>query len=188
MQEHKAPDTFIVFNKTDTKKALSVIIGVSVVALVFLLWILFFSEDVEHSYTWVTKLPISNVIFNLLSSILLLLGLREIKHKNFARHMRFMIGTFIMSACFLVGYIIHVYFIGDTKFMGEGIIRPIYFFILISHIILSAFVLPLVLSSFYFALSGKFKIHRKVSKFTFPIWLYVSVTGVLIFTILRMFG
>lgn len=188
MTEHKTPDTFIVFDQIDTKKALSVIVVVSVVALVSLLWILFFSEDVEHSYSWVAKLPISNVIFNSLSSILLVLGLREIKHKNFSRHMKFMIGAFIMSACFLIGYVIHAYFIGDTKFMGEGIIRPIYFFILISHIILSAFVLPLVLSSFYFAFSGKFKTHRKLSKVTFPIWLYVSVTGVLIFTILRVFG
>jgi putative membrane protein len=72
--------------------------------------------------------------------------------------------------------------------MGEGFIRPIYFFILISHIILSVFVVPLVLSSFYFSLSGKFKTHKKVSRWTFPIWLYVSVTGVVVFFMLKIWG
>ncbi|MEM6861929.1 MAG: DUF420 domain-containing protein, partial [Myxococcota bacterium] len=77
---------------------------------------------------------------------------------------------------------------GDTPFRGTGWIRPVYFAVLISHIVLSAVALPLVLTSFFFSLSGRFAKHKKVSRFTFPLWLYVSVTGVLVFFMLRGFG
>lgn len=188
MEDQKVPESIIVFDKVSAKKALAVIISVSVVALLFLVWLIYFNEGSAHSYSWVAKLPAFNAAFNSLSTIFLVLGLREIKQRNFARHMKFMISAFITSALFLVSYILYHHFIGDTKFMGEGIIRPVYFFILITHIVLSAFVVPLVLSSFFFAFSGKFKTHRKVSKFTLPIWLYVSITGVLIFALLKIFG
>tara|TARA_R110002096_G_scaffold170131_12_gene342284 strand:- start:7826 stop:8392 length:567 start_codon:yes stop_codon:yes gene_type:complete len=188
MEDQKVPQSIIVFDNVSAKKALAVIIGVSVVALSFLVWLIYFNEGSDHNYPWVAKLPAFNAAFNSLSTIFLVLGLREIKQRNFARHMKFMISAFITSALFLVSYIVYHHFIGDTKFMGEGFIRPIYFFILITHIVLSAFVVPLVLSSFFFAFSGKFKTHRKVSKFTLPIWLYVSVTGVLIFALLKIFG
>ena len=102
--------------------------------------------------------------------------------------MKFMTAAFIASAMFLTSYVIYHHFQGDTKFMTEGFISYVYFTILITHIALSAFVVPLVLSSFYLALTGKFQKHRKVSKWTFPIWLYVSVTGVVIFFMLKFIG
>jgi len=77
--------------------------------------------------------------------------------------------------------------VGHVPFPGEGTVRTVYFTILISHIILSAFVVPLVLTSYYFAFSGKFNTHRKISKWTLPIWLYVSVTGVVIFFMLNAY-
>jgi len=87
-----------------------------------------------------------------------------------------------------VSYIVYHSVHGDTKFAGLGLVRPLYFFVLISHVGLSAVALPLIFSSFFFSLSGRFPQHKKVSRYTFPIWLYVSVTGVVVFAMLRAYG
>lgn len=96
-------------------------------------------------------------------------------------HMKFNLTAFFTSVLFLISYVVHYSIAGDTHFPGQGVIKYVYFTILTSHIILSVCLVPLVLTSFYLAFSGKFKIHRKVSKFTLPVWLYVSVTGIVIF-------
>ena len=170
------------------RNALAVILGVSVVAILFLVWLIYFKAPATAEVAWVANLSAVNAALNSLSTVFLLLGFREIKARNFAKHMRFMISAFVTSALFLVSYIVYHHFVGDTPFTGQGFIRPVYFFILITHIVLSIFVVPLVLSSFLFAFSGKFSTHRKVSKWTFPIWLYVSVTGVIVFFMLKIFG
>ena len=182
------PEQLKVFENLNPKTAFRIIIGVSLAALLFLIWLIYIKPPSETIADWVYNLPALNASFNTLSTIFLLLGFREIKNRNFSRHMKFMLSAFVTSALFLTTYVVYHHFAGDTKFMGEGFIRPIYFFILISHIILSAFVVPLVLSSFYLAFSGRFEKHRKVSKWTFPIWLYVSVTGVMVFFMLRLLG
>jgi putative membrane protein len=172
----------------DARKALGLILAVSAAALLFLVWLIYFKAPAAAQVAWVSNLSAVNAALNSLSTVFLLLGFREIRARNFAKHMRFMIAAFITSALFLVSYIVYHHFVGDTPFTGQGFIRPVYFFILISHIVLSIFVVPLVLSSFLFAFSGKFSTHRKVSKWTFPIWLYVSVTGVMVFFMLKYFG
>ena len=172
----------------DARKALGLILAVSAAALLFLVWLIYFKAPAATEVAWVTNLSAVNAALNSLSTVFLLLGFREIRARNFAKHMRFMISAFITSALFLVSYIVYHHFVGDTPFTGQGFIRPVYFFILISHIVLSIFVVPLVLSSFLFAFSGKFSTHRKVSKWTFPIWLYVSITGVMVFFMLKFFG
>ena len=172
----------------DARKALGLILAVSAAALLFLVWLIYFKAPAAAQVAWVSNLSAVNAALNSLSTVFLLLGFREIRARNFAKHMRFMIAAFITSALFLVSYIVYHHFVGDTPFTGQGFIRPVYFFILISHIVLSIFVVPLVLSSFLFAFSGKFTTHRKVSKWTFPIWLYVSVTGVMVFFMLKFFG
>lgn len=172
----------------DARKALGLILAVSAAALLFLVWLIYFKAPAAAQVAWVSNLSAVNAALNSLSTVFLLLGFREIRARNFAKHMRFMIAAFITSALFLVSYIVYHHFVGDTPFTGQGFIRPVYFFILISHIVLSIFVVPLVLSSFLFAFSGKFSTHRKVSKWTFPIWLYVSVTGVMVFIMLKFFG
>tara|TARA_R110002124_G_scaffold89692_1_gene229300 strand:+ start:20903 stop:21472 length:570 start_codon:yes stop_codon:yes gene_type:complete len=184
----KIPNQAKVLQQVSAKTAFQIIVGVSVVALAFLVWLIYWKDGATTSYSWVPYLPAFNAGFNSLSTLFLLLGLNEIRKRNFSRHMKFMTAAFISSTLFLVGYVIYHHFQGDTKFMTEGMIRYIYFFILITHIALSAFVVPLVLSSFYLALTGNFQKHRKVSKFTFPIWLYVSVTGVVIFFMLKFIG
>lgn len=182
------PESLKAFEQINTKKAIALIIVVSVTALLFLIWLIYFKAPASAKMPWIKNLSFLNATFNAFSTMFLLLGLNQIKKRNFARHMNYMISAFITSSLFLVSYIVYHHFAGDTPFEGEGLIRPIYFFVLISHIVLSAFVVPLVLSSFFFAFSGKFETHRKVSKWTFPIWLYVSVTGVLIFILLKAFG
>ena len=182
------PEQLKVFESLNPKTAFRIIIGVSLVALLFLIWLIYIKPPSESIADWVYNLPALNASFNTLSTIFLLLGFREIKNRNFGKHMKYMLSAFVTSALFLTTYVVYHHFAGDTKFMGEGFIRPIYFFILISHIILSAFVVPLVLSSFYLAFSGRFEKHRRVSKWTFPIWLYVSVTGVMVFFMLSVFG
>jgi putative membrane protein len=182
------PEGVQFLEQIDAKKALSIIIGVSVIALLFLVWLIYIKDPAASELPWIKNLSALNAAFNSLSTLFLILGFREIKRRDFNKHMKYMISAFITSALFLVSYVIYHHFAGDTPFTGQGFIRPIYFFILITHIVLSAFVVPLVLSSFYFAFSGRFTTHRKVSKWTFPIWLYVSVTGVLVFFMLKFLG
>lgn len=182
------PESSKILEQISAKKALALIIGVSAAAVLFLFWLIYFKEGAEAPVPWIKNLSAVNAGLNSLSTVFLLLAFREIKRKNFQRHMRFNLAAFVTSSLFLVSYIVYHHFVGDTKFMGEGFIRPVYFFILISHIVLSIFVVPLVLTSFYFSLSGKFKTHKKVSRWTFPIWLYVSVTGVVVFFMLKVWS
>jgi putative membrane protein len=99
-----------------------------------------------------------------------------------------MLGALASSALFLVSYIVYHSVHGDSKFQGQGAIRPFYFVILVSHIVLSALVLPLIFTSFFYSLSGRFPQHRRVARLALPVWLYVSVTGVLVFVMLRSYG
>lgn len=92
------------------------------------------------------------------------------------------------SALFLVSYIVYHSVHGDTKFAGQGLVRPLYFFILISHVLLSAMALPLIFFSLFFSLSSRFPKHKAVARYTLPVWLYVSVTGVLVFALLRAYA
>jgi len=99
-----------------------------------------------------------------------------------------MLAALAASSLFLVSYIVYHSVHGDSKFGGHGAVRPVYFFVLISHVVLSAVVLPLIFSSFFFSLSGRLSSHKKVSRYTLSIWLYVSVTGVLVYALLRAYG
>ena len=99
-----------------------------------------------------------------------------------------MVAALVSSALFLITYVIYHNAHGDTPFQGAGFIRLIYFFILSSHILLTTVALPLILVTFFFALTSKFDAHRKIARITLPAWLYVSVTGVMIFFLLKIFS
>lgn len=187
-QDLKLPDSTRLLQNYDSKKAIRLIIVISVAAVLFLFWLIYFKPPAVTQLPWIKNLSFLNATFNLLSTIFLLLGINEIRKKQFDKHMNYMLSAFISTTMFFVSYVIYYAFAGDSKFMTEGIVRYIYFFILVSHIILSVFVVPLILSTFYFSLSGQFVRHRKIARWTFPIWLYVSVTGVLIFVFLKVFG
>jgi putative membrane protein len=137
---------------------------------------------------WVFALPFVNATFNSLSAIAIVCGVVAIKRGRQETHRRWMLTALASSAVFLVSYVVYHALHGDSRFLGQGPIRPIYFAILISHILLSVVALPLVLATFYLSLSGRLRAHRRLARWTFPIWLYVSVTGVLVFALLQIYG
>lgn len=130
---------------------------------------------------WVSFLPKLNAILNGTCSIILLVSINQIKGGNIRAHKKLNIVAFILSSMFLVSYIIFHATGIRTSYGGEGVIKYIYYFILITHIILAAIVLPLVLFSFYSGLQMNVAKHRKLVRWSFPIWFYVTVTGVIVY-------
>lgn len=172
----------------DRRVALPAIGAVSALAIAFLFWLIYFgpaSGELAQSVAW---MPWLNASLNAVSATCLVLGYRAIRQKKQDLHQRLMLGAFGASALFLVSYIIYHTLHGDTHFVAEGLIRPVYFFTLISHIVLSVVALPMVFATFYFSLTRRFATHRKLARWTFPLWLYVSVTGVLIVLMLKLFN
>jgi putative membrane protein len=130
---------------------------------------------------WTHILPFVNAIINSLTSICLILGLYFIKQKNVRAHRATMLTSFVLGSLFLVCYVLYHLSNESTHFGGEGIVRPIYFFLLFSHIGLSIGVVWFVLRALYFALTNQIDLHKKTVKWAYPIWLYVSVTGVIVY-------
>jgi putative membrane protein len=122
-----------------------------------------------------------NAVINSIVAFLLLVGLMAVKKGNYRLHKKVMLSAIVLSVLFLVSYIAHHLLSGDTKFGGEGTIRYVYFFILITHIFLAAIILPFILFTAYRALVAEWPAHRKLAKITWPIWFYVSVTGVVVY-------
>jgi putative membrane protein len=170
------------------KTALGVILAVSLLALGLLVAVIYGHGRASSAPAWVGHLPAVNATLNGVSATLLVLAVRAVKRKDAAGHARWMLGALGSSALFLVSYIVYHAVHGDSKFAGQGLVRPVYFFVLVTHVVLSAVVLPLIFTSFFLSLSGRFPQHKKVSKVTFPAWLYVSVTGVVVFAMLRAYA
>ena len=135
--------------------------------------------------SWTTYLPHINGIINSLTAILLLTGLYFIKQKNVEAHKRVMLTAFVLGSFFLVSYVLYHLTNDSTPFGGQGWVRPIYYFLLVSHIVLSVVVVWFVLRAVYYALSGQINKHKKIVKYTFPIWLYVSITGVVVYLMIK---
>jgi putative membrane protein len=161
---------------------------VSVVALGFLFWLLVVRTANPVGDVDLRFLPAVNASFNALAATLLTVGFVLIKQGKAHLHKYAMVGAFAASALFLVSYVIYHYVHGDTKFMGEGALRAIYFVILISHILLSVVIVPGALFAFWFAGTRRFGAHKRVTRILLPSWLYVSVTGVVIFFMLKAWG
>lgn len=122
-----------------------------------------------------------NAGINSAVSVLLVVGLIAVKNKNYILHKRIMITAIMLSSLFLVSYVCHHLFTGETKFGGDGTIRYIYYFILGTHIVLAGIILPFILFTAYRAMVGEWQKHKKLSKITWPIWFYVAVTGVVVY-------
>jgi uncharacterized membrane protein YozB (DUF420 family) len=131
-----------------------------------------------------TLLPAVNATLNGIATIFLAIGWTFIRRRDIARHRLCMIAAFVTSALFLISYVIYHANVGSVPFRGQGAIRTVYFAILITHIILAAVILPLALMTLSRALSRRFDRHRAIARWTLPIWLYVSVTGVVIYVML----
>jgi putative membrane protein len=132
----------------------------------------------------INQLPLINALINGTCSVLLILSLKSIKEKKIHLHKKLNFTTFILSSLFLVSYIIYHFFAKETHYNGQGIIKFIYYFILITHILLAAIVLPMILLSFYYGINNQLDKHRKIVRFSFPIWLYVTITGVLVYLLI----
>jgi putative membrane protein len=168
------------------RKPVPVIVALSAAIAAFLVWLIYFKGKVAAP-DWVAFLPGANALFNSLSALCLICGYINIRRRNRVVHMRFMLSATVFSALFLISYITYHYFHGDTRFPGQGWIRPVYFFILISHISLSMIALPLIFTTLWYALRNQFRFHRSIARWTFPVWLYVSVTGVIVYFVLRSY-
>jgi putative membrane protein len=131
-----------------------------------------------------SDLPALNAVLNSISAILLAIGYRFIRQRNRNAHRKCMLGAFATSTLFLISYLTYHYLHGSTKFQGQGIARVIYLTILLTHTVLAAAIVPLVFITLSRALSARFDKHRRIARWTLPIWLYVSVTGVIVYLML----
>lgn len=173
---------------TSPRKATFVILAASLAAFALLLVVIYGHGRAAAVPEWVSWLPAVNATLNGTSAVFLVLAYRAIRRRDVVTHSRRVLVSVAASALFLVTYIAYHAVHGDTHFAGQGLVRPVYFFVLISHICLSAVALPLVFLSLFFSLSGRFPRHKSIAKITFPIWLYVSVTGVVVYLMLRAFS
>lgn len=171
-----------------TTKAIGVICAISAAVIIFLFWIIYFKEPAQATMQWVEYLPYVNATFNTIATAFIIAGIIFIKSGKKKSHGWCMGLATLSSAFFLVSYIIYHHYHGDTKFLAEGWIRPVYFFILISHIILSIGMVPMIFTTLFFAAAKKFESHKKLARWTYPIWIYVSVTGVVIVVMIKLFN
>jgi uncharacterized membrane protein YozB (DUF420 family) len=132
----------------------------------------------------VSQLPAVNAALNSLSAILLVGGYLFIKSRNIKAHKACMLSAFASSMLFLASYLVYHYQVGSVPFKGQGGIRLVYFTILLTHTILATTVVPLALVTLFRAFKERFDAHRRIARWTFPIWLYVSVTGVIVYWML----
>jgi len=127
-------------------------------------------------------------LLNGLCALALCVGLYFIKHHNREAHRTSMLLAFVFSSAFLLSYVVNHALHGDTIFPGHGLVRTLYLSLLTSHVILSIVALPMVLTTFFLSLTGRFAMHRRIARLTFPIWLYVSISGVVVFVFLKAYA
>lgn len=163
------------------KKVKTGLIVISILIPVVVAVLLFMPTKIGSGVEWVYFLPHLNAVINSAASVALVAGVIFIKNKNIAMHRASMTTAFGLGAIFLVSYVIYHGAAESTSFGGEGWIRPVYYFLLITHIILAAVALFPILFAYYYGLTDQQEKHRKVVKFAFPIWLYVTVTGVIVY-------
>lgn len=166
--------------KTD-KIAIPVIITLSVVVPILVLILMNLPERYNIFGTQSGTFPLFHAVLNGSTALLLMTGYFFMSIKEYKWHRNFMIAAFVFSAVFLVSYVISKISNDPVPYGGEGALKYLYFFILITHILLSAIIVPLVLFTMYRGLTGQYDKHAKIARWTFPIWLYVAITGVLVY-------
>jgi putative membrane protein len=171
---------------SSTRPAVFLILGISLAASLFLLWLIYVHPANDAAGTRFTFLPALNALLNGLSATALLIGYTFIRARRIAAHRAAMFTAFAFSTLFLLSYIAHHALHGDVRYPLHAAFRTAYLILLSSHILLAIIALPLVLITFFLSLSGKIPMHRKVARWTFPIWLYVSVTGVITYVMLHL--
>lgn len=169
---------------TGRDKKYLVLIAILSVAIPVVVAMLFFMPKEASSSVDVSFLPTLHAILNSMTAVALVVGYYNIKRGNIKVHRGAMVTAFGLSSIFLVSYVTY-HFLGErTIYGGDGLLKMFYYFILLTHIVLAVVIVPLVLLSVYFAISEQFARHRRISKWTFPIWLYVAITGVLVYILI----
>jgi putative membrane protein len=177
--------TTAVAPQSSTRAAIAAILAVSIAATLFLFWLIYVHPAAALS-TQYAFLPALNAILNGLSATALLIGFTFIRGRRIKAHRAAMMTAFVFSTLFLISYIAHHALHGDVRYPVHAALRSVYLPLLASHIILAIVALPMVLVTFFFSLSGRIPQHRKIARWTFPLWLYVSVTGVITYVMLRL--
>ena len=172
--------------KSGTGPAIALILAISVAATLFLFWLIYIHPASDTARVRFAFLPALDAVMNGLSATALLIGFTFIRARRIAAHRASMITAFVFSTLFLVGYILHHALHGDIRYPVHAAYRSVYLPLLASHIVLATLALPLILVTFFFSLSGRFPQHRRIARWTFPLWLYVSVTGVITYVMLRL--
>ncbi|MGB6691476.1 MAG: DUF420 domain-containing protein [Terracidiphilus sp.] len=178
--------TTAVSPRSSTRPAIAAILAISAAASLFLFWLIYVHPAADTSNVRFGFLPALNAVLNGLSATALLIGFTFIRRRKIAAHRASMITAFVFSTLFLVSYIAHHALHGDVRYPVHAAYRSIYLPLLASHIILAVVALPMVLVTFFFSLTGRFPQHRKIARITFPLWLYVSITGVVTYVMLRL--
>ena len=171
--------------QSSTRPAIAAILAISAAATLFLFWLIYVHPAAASSSQY-AFLPALNAILNGLAATALLIGYTLIRARRIQAHRAAMMTAFIFSTLFLVSYIAHHALHGDVFYPPQAAYRAIYIPLLISHIVLAIVALPLVLTTFFFSLTGRIPQHRKIARWTFPLWLYVSITGVITYAMLRL--
>lgn len=157
------------------------ILVVSIVVPIVVLILMYLPERYDILGSSFSNFPLFHALLNFFTAMLLIGGYAAMRNKEIRWHRNLMISAFFLSAVFLVSYVISKISNEPVPYGGEGVFRYLYFFILISHILLSAIIVPLVLFTMYRGLTGEVEKHRKIARYTFPVWLYVAITGVLVY-------
>jgi putative membrane protein len=173
----EAPD----LSKTIASWAIGV---VSILILLVVAVLLLMPREETPSQLDLSALPLVNATLNGTSAVLLAAGYMLIRRRQIKQHRVCMLSAFLLSTLFLISYVVYHTYAGSTSFAGQGWIRPVYFTILISHITLAAVVVPLALTTLLRTWQNTFDRHRRIARWTLPIWLYVSITGVVIYVML----
>lgn len=157
------------------------IIAISAAASALICWLVYFHTPTDVAGTQLRSLPLLNAVLNALATIALLTGFQEIRQRRIHHHRASMSFAFFFSSIFLVSYLVNFTLHGETHFNRLNPWWPFYWKLLASHIVLSTIALPLILITFFLSLTGRFRAHKQLARWTFPIWLYVSVTGVVVY-------
>jgi putative membrane protein len=171
---------------SNTRSAIAAILAVSAVATAFLFWLIYVHPAADSASVRLAFLPALNALLNGLSAVALLIGYTFIRARRVPAHRAAMMTAFGFSTLFLVSYILHHALHGDVRYPAHAALRSVYLPLLASHILLAVVALPLILVTFFFSLTGRIPQHRKVARWTFPLWLYVSITGVVTWAMLRL--
>ena len=167
------------------RKVYGGIVVISVLVPLLVAFLLFMPQKLDVGQEWVYFLPHMNAVINTAASVALILGLVFIKNNKILYHRTAMTTAFSLGFVFMISYVIYHASAESTSFGGDGMVRNIYYFLLLTHIVLAAVALFPILLAYYYGYTGNYARHRKIVRYAYPIWLYVSISGVLVYLMIR---